>query len=83
MAEEFEEYLARRKKTGKLLLVGAALFLIGSIAVPYALMKVSVIKGDTFAIFVCADVLLAAGIVRAAATRLKDSGNWPGPLPFS
>lgn len=81
--DDFELYLAKRKKTGKRLLIGAAVFLVASIVVPFALMKGGVIKRDTFEIFVVVDVLLGAAAVRAGLMRLKDSGNLPGPMPFS
>jgi hypothetical protein len=81
--EDFEEYLVRRRRMGKLLLVGAAVFIVASIAVPYALMTAGVIRSDTFDIFVVFDFLLGAGAVRAGLTRLRDSGKWPGPVPFS
>jgi hypothetical protein len=81
--EDFEEYLVRRRRKGKLLLVAAALFIVASIAIPYALMRAGVIRSDTFDIFVFFDILLGAGAVRAGLTRLRDSGNWPGPVPFS
>ena len=83
MEDDFEVYLAKRKRTGKTLLVGAAVFLVASIAVPFALMKAGVIKKDTFEIFVVADVLLGAGVVRAGMMRLRDAGTSLGPMPFS
>jgi|HubBroStandDraft_6_1064221.scaffolds.fasta_scaffold5041199_1 hypothetical protein len=81
--EDLEEYLAKRRRMGKLLLVGATLFVIASVAIPYALMKSGVMTSDTFDIFVVADVLLGAGAVRAGIMRLKDAGKWEGPVPFS
>ena len=81
--EDFEEYLAKRRRMGKLLLVGAAVFVVGTIAIPYALMKGGFITSDTFDIFVVADVLLGAGAVRAGIMRLKDAGKWEGSVPFS
>jgi hypothetical protein len=81
--DDFEIYLANRRKTGKRLLLGAIVFVVASIAVPYALMKASIITKDTFEIFVVVDVLLGAAAVRAGLMRLKDSGNLPGPMPFS
>ena len=72
--EDFEIYLANRRKTGKRLLLGAAVFVVASIAIPYALMKAGIIKADIFDIFVVVDVLLGAGAVRAGVMRLRDSG---------
>jgi hypothetical protein len=81
--DDFEVYLAKRRRTGRILLVGAAVFVIASIAIPYALMRGGIIRSDTFDIFVVADVLLGVAAARAGAMRLRDSGNWPGPMPFS
>jgi hypothetical protein len=81
--EDFEAYLAKRRRMGKLLLVGAAVFVVGSVAIPYALMKSGLMTSDTFDIFVVFDVLLGAGAVRAGIMRLKDGGKWEGPVPFS
>ena len=76
--EELEVYLAKRRKTGKVLLVGACVFVVASIAVPYALMKAGFIKPDIFDIFVVVDVLLGAAAVRAGLMRMKDAGSLPG-----
>ncbi len=80
--DDFEAYLIKRQQRGKTLLIGAAVFIGCSIAVPYALMKMGIIKKDTFEIFVVADVLLGAGAVRAGVMRLRDAGKFPGGDPF-
>jgi len=81
--EDFEIYLAKRRRTGKIILICTAVFLVASIGIPYVLMKMGIIAPDIFDIFVVADVLLGAGAIRAGVMRMKDSGNWPGPMPFS
>lgn len=81
--EDFEQYLASRRRTGKIILACTAVLVVASIAVPYALLKAGIIASDVFDIFVVADVLLGAAAVRAGIMRLRDTGNWPGPMPFS
>lgn len=73
--DDFELYLAKRRKTGKLLVAAAAVFLVASIAIPYALMKAGIIRFDIFDIFVVVDVLLGAAAGRAGLMRLKDDGK--------
>ena len=81
--EDFELYLAKRRRTGKIILICTGVLVVASIAIPYALLKAGIIRSDVFDIFVVADVLLGAAAARAGIMRLKDSGNWPGPMPFS
>jgi hypothetical protein len=81
--EEFELYLVKRKKRGRQILVGAGVFLVASIAIPYALMRSGLLRPDTFDIFVFLDIFLGACAVRAGVMRLKDAGKWAGPMPFS
>ncbi len=81
--DDFELYLQRRRRTGKIMLGVTVVLFVASIAIPYALLKAGVIRSDIFDIFVVADVLLGAAAVRAGLMRLKDKGEWPGPMPFS
>ena len=81
--DEFEAYLAKRRRTGKVILVCTVVLLIASIAIPYALMKSGVIRSDTFDIFVFIDIFLGIGTFRAVMMRLKDAGKWTGWMPFS
>ena len=81
--EDFEVYLAKRRRTGRIILICTAVFLLASIAIPYVLMKMRVIAPDIFDIFVVADVLLGAGAIRAGVMRMNDSDNRPGSMPFS
>jgi hypothetical protein len=79
--EEFELYLAKRRRTGKIILVCTGVLVVASIAIPYALLKAGIIRSDIFDIFVVADFLLGAAAVRAGIMRLKDKAD--GPIPFS
>ena len=70
--EDFELYLAKRRRTGKIILVLTAIFVVSSLVIPYALLKLGLIRSDTFDIFVVADFLLGAAAVRAGIMRLND-----------
>ncbi|MGD0529340.1 MAG: hypothetical protein ABSE49_29645, partial [Polyangiaceae bacterium] len=71
--DEFDVYLAQRRRRRRAFLVIGVLAFIGIVAVPYAFMQMGKLEKDKFEIFVAADVLVAIGLVRGLVTHLRDS----------
>ena len=71
--DEFDTYLAQRRRRRRTLLIAGVLVFIGIVAVPYALMKMGKLEQDKFEIFVAADILVAIGLIRGLITHLRDS----------
>jgi hypothetical protein len=78
--EDFEIYLAKRKRRGKVLLIAAPLLLAAGFAVPYALNEAGIISSSAMAVIMLFDSLLCMGIVRAGVIRLMDKAKWPEPF---
>lgn len=70
--DEFDEYLARRRRGRKLALAVAIATVIALVAVPYALSDAGLISGSVAAIFYVIDLFILAGTVRAFALYLND-----------
>jgi hypothetical protein len=70
--DEFEAYLAKRKRRRGALLVAAVVVYVGIVAVPYTLMRLEWIRQGTFEIFVAVDIFLAIGLLRALVTHVRD-----------
>jgi hypothetical protein len=71
--DEFETYIARRRRRRRAFLVVGVLTFIGIVAVPYALMQTGGLEQDKFEIFVAADIFVALGLVRGLVIHLRDS----------
>jgi len=71
--DEFDTYLAQRRRRRRAFLVVGVLVFIGIVAVPYALMQMAMLQKDKFEIFVAADILVAIGLIRGLITHLRDS----------
>lgn len=71
--DEFDTYLAQRRRRRRTLLISGVLVFIGIVAVPYAFMKMGKLEQDKFEIFVAADILVAIGLIRGLITHLRDS----------
>jgi hypothetical protein len=72
-SDEFDAYLAQRRRRRKAFLAAGVLVFIGIVAVPYGLMQMGVLTQDKFEIFVAADILVAIGLVRGLVTHFRDS----------
>jgi hypothetical protein len=71
--DEFDTYLAQRRRRRRTFLVVGVLVFIGIVAVPYAFMQMGKLEKDKFEIFVAADILVAIGLIRGLVTHLRDS----------
>ncbi|HXC24320.1 MAG TPA: hypothetical protein VNU46_00285 [Gemmatimonadaceae bacterium] len=71
--DEFDTYLAQRRKRRRAFLILGVLVFIGIVAVPYAFMQMGRLEKDKFEIFVAADILVAIGLIRGLITHLRDS----------
>ena len=71
--EEFDTYLAQRRRRRRTFLVVGVVLFIGIVAVPYTLMKMGMLERDKFEIFVAADILVAIGLIRGLITHLRDT----------
>lgn len=72
-SDEFADYLARRKRGRKMIFGGLLGLFIAIVAVPYVLMQLGVLTKSTFEIFVCFDVVVLIGCIRAAVLGFEDS----------
>ena len=70
--DEFETYIARRRRNRILFLVAGVLVMVALATVPYFLMMHDVITDTVYGVCVTIDVLLFLGIVRAFFTYLRD-----------
>jgi hypothetical protein len=71
--DEFDSYLAQRRRRRRSFLIGGVLVFIGVVAVPYAFMHLGKLEKDKFEIFVAADIVVAIALVRGLITHLRDS----------
>jgi hypothetical protein len=71
--DDFDSYLAQRRRRRRAFLIIGIVVFIGIVAVPYGLMQMGKLEKDKFEIFVAADILVAIGLVRGLVTHLRDS----------